>query len=323
MTKRLIVNADDFGMTSGVNRAVVEARQSGVLTSTTLMATGAAFEEAVQLATNAKTLDVGCHVVLLEGTPLLPACEIPSLAVKGMDGVTRFRRGFGAFIQAALAGKLHGEDIYREARAQILSLRKAGIDVSHIDTHKHSHVFPAVFRPLLRAALDCGITAVRNPFEPMCAMSWRRLKSRRDLWSRYLPVRMLRAFADQFAAECENLGISSPQGTFGITLTGYADEESFLEMLNRVPEGNWELLCHPAYEDELWLQLGPRAGSGKQELELLLSPHVAATMRDNGILLASYSDLYAATKAAVATAASATPGPASVPTLGDAAAPAA
>lgn len=323
MTKRLIINADDFGMTPGVNRAVVEARQSGVLTSTTLMATGAAFEEAVQLATQAKTLDVGCHVVLLEGTPLLPAREIPSLAAQDIDGVTQFRRGFRAFIQAALAGKLHGEDIYREARAQILSLQKAGIEVSHVDTHKHAHVFPAVFRPLLRAALDCGVTAVRNPFEPMCAMSWQRLRSRRDLWSRYLPVRMLQAFADQFVAECRNLGISSPQGTFGITLTGYADEESFLEMLDRIPAGNWELLCHPAYEDEMWLQLGPRAGSGKEELQMLLSPHVAATIRDNGILLASYSDLYAGTKAAAATAASATPGPAGVPTLGDATAPAA
>lgn len=317
MSKRLIVNADDFGMTPGVNRAVVEARQSGILTSTTLMATGAAYEEATKLAATVKTLDVGCHVVLLEGSPLLPAAEIPSLAVKGIDGTTRFRRGFGAFIQAALAGKLHGEDIYREARAQIMHLRAAGIEVQHIDTHKHAHVFPSVFRPLLRAALDCDVTAVRNPFEPMCAMSWARLRKRRDLWSRYVPVRMLRAFADQFLAECENLGIATPQGTFGITLTGYADEPSFLELLDRVPEGTWEMLCHPAYEDELWLKLGPRPGSGKRELELLLSPHVAATVRDNGIMLASYSDVYAGTRAAVAAASG------SVPLLGDAAAPAA
>lgn len=317
MSKRLIVNADDFGMTPGVNRAVVEARQAGALTSTTLMATGAAFDEAVSLAAAVKTIDVGCHVVLLEGSPLLPASEIPSLAVKGADGVTRFRRGFGTFIQAALAGKLHGEDIYREARAQILHLRAAGIDVRHVDTHKHAHVFPAVFRPLLRAALDCGIPAVRNPFEPMCAMSWQRLRRRRDLWSRYLPVRMLRAFSDQFVSECRNLGIATPQGTFGITLTGYADESSFLELLDRVPDGNWELLCHPAYEDELWLQLGPRPGSGKRELELLLSPHVASAIHDNGILLTSYSDLYAGARAAVASATT------SVPVLGDAAAPAA
>lgn len=302
MSKRLIINADDFGMSTGVNRAVIEARQSGVLTSTTLMATGAAFDEAVKLAAEVKTLDVGCHVVLLEGRPLLPAAEIPSLATKGVDGATHFRRGFGAFIQAALAGKLHGEDIYREARAQILHLRAAGVDVQHIDTHKHAHVFPAVFRPLLRAALDCGVVAVRNPFEPMCAMSWQRLRHRRDLWSRYLPVRMLRAFADQFADECANLGIASPQGTFGITLTGYADEPSFIELLDRVPDGTWEMLCHPAYEDELWLTLGPRPGSGKRELELLLSPHVAATVRDNGILLASYSDIFVGTRAAVAAA---------------------
>lgn len=320
MSKRLIINADDFGMTTGVNRAVVEARQSGVLTSTTMMATGAAFEEAMRLATQVKTLDIGCHVVLLEGTPLLPAAEIPSLAFKGADGVTRFRRGFRSFVQAALAGKLHGEDIYREARAQILQLRAAGVDVSHVDTHIHAHVFPAVFRPLLRAALDCGVIAVRNPFEPICAMSWRGLKHRRDLWSRYFPVRMLRAFSDQFLAECSNLGIATPQGTFGITLTGYADEPSFVELLDRVPGGTWELLCHPAHEDELWWKLGTRPGSGERELELLLSPHVAATIRDNGILLASYSDVYAGTRAAVAAA---TTGTTISSVLGDAAAPAA
>ncbi|HZW52035.1 MAG TPA: ChbG/HpnK family deacetylase, partial [Rudaea sp.] len=216
--KRLIVNADDFGMTPGVNRAVLEAQQCGILTSTTLMATGAAFEEAVQLAVAAKTLDVGCHVVLLEGAALLPAAEIPSLAFRDSDGTTHFRRGFGAFIKAALAGRLHGEDIYRETRAQITRLRESGIDVQHLDTHKHAHVFPSVFRPLLRAALDSGVRAVRNPFEPIRAMSWDSVRRHRRLWSRYLPVRMLRAFANEFLAECRDLGIATPQGTVGITL---------------------------------------------------------------------------------------------------------
>jgi chitin disaccharide deacetylase len=319
--KRLIVNADDFGMTPGVNRAVMEAHQNGILTSTTLMATGAAAEEAMRLAVDAKTLDVGCHVVLLEGTPILPAREIPSLAKKAPDGSTRFRRGFGDFIKAAVTNRLHGEDIYREAKAQITRLQQAGFDVLHIDTHKHAHVFPSVFRPLLRAAVDCGVRAVRNPFEPVRAMAWSSAWRRRDLWSRYVPVRMLRAFAEAFAAECKDLGLATPQGTFGITLTGFADRDSFLDLLNRVPEGTWELLCHPAYEDELWLQLGTRPGSGARELELLLSPAVRDCVRDNGIVLTSYNDLYAGTRAATAVAAVASPAMAES-ALGDVAAPA-
>ncbi len=300
--KRLIVNADDFGMTPGVNRAVMEAHRNGILTSTTLMVTGAAAQEAMRLAMEAKTLDVGCHIVLLEGTPILNANEIPSLATRAPDGTTRFRRGFGTFIKAALTGRLHGEDIYREAKAQITRLQDAGLDVLHIDTHKHAHVFPSVFRPLLRAAVDCGVRAVRNPFEPARAMAWSNAWRRRDLWSRYVPVRALRAFSQAFQLECHNLGLATPEGTFGITLTGFADRGSFLDLLNRVPEGTWELLCHPAYEDELWLELGPRAGSGTRELDLLLSPAVRDCVRDNGIVLTSYNDLYAGTRAATAAA---------------------
>lgn len=311
--KRLIVNADDFGMTPGVNRAVMQAHQSGILTSTTLMVTGAASDEAMRLAAEAKTLDVGCHVVLLEGTPILKAKEIPSLAIAGLDGKTRFRRGFGTFVKAALTGSLHGEDIYREAKAQITRLQDAGFDVLHLDTHKHAHVFPNVFRPLLRAAVDCGVRAVRNPFEPVRAMGWSHAWRRRDLWTRYVPVRMLRAFAEAFEAECRNLGIATPQGTFGITLTGFADRNSLLALLDRVPEGTWELLCHPAYEDELWLRLGPRPGSGARELELLLSPVVRDCIRDNDIVLTSYTDLYAGTRTATAAASTA-----AVPVLGDA-----
>jgi len=296
--KRLIINADDFGMTSGVNRAVIQAHQSGILTSTTLMVTGAAAAEAMQLATEAKTLDVGCHVVLLEGTPILAGKDIPSLAVTGIDGTTQFRRGFGTFIEAALTNRLHGEDVYREAKAQITRLQDAGFDVLHIDTHKHAHVFPSIFRPLLRAAVDCGVRAVRNPFEPVRAMAWSNAWRRRDLWTRYVPVRILRAFRETFEAECRNLGIVTPQGTLGITLTGFADRTSLLALLDRVPEGTWELLCHPAYEDELWLTLGPRPGSGARELELLLSPVIRDSIRDNEIVLTSYVDLYAGTRAA-------------------------
>jgi len=160
---------------------------------------------------------------------------------------------------------------------------------------------------------------VRNPFEPVRALGWSNAMRRRDLWGRYMPVRMLRAFADDFVQECTDLGIATPQGTFGITLTGFADRESFLDLLNRVPEGTWELLCHPAYEDELWLALGPRPGSGARELELLLSPIVRDCVRDNGIVLTSYNDLYAGTRAATAVAAAA-PATLAEASLGDVAA---
>ena len=144
-------------------------------------------------------------------------------------------------------------------------------------------------------------------------MGWSNAWRRRDLWTRYVPVRMLRTFREAFESECRNLGVATPQGTLGITLTGFADRTSLLALLDRVPEGTWELLCHPAYEDDLWLTLGPRPGSGARELELLLSPVVRDCIRDNNIVLTSYTDLYAGTRSVPAPAATN-----AVPVLGDA-----
>jgi predicted glycoside hydrolase/deacetylase ChbG (UPF0249 family) len=193
---------------------------------------------------------------------------------------------------------LREEDIYRETKAQITRLQDGRFEVMHLDTHKHAHVFPSVFRPLLRAAADCGVRAVRNPFEPVRALAWGAAWRRRGLWARYLPVRMLRAFAEDFEAECRKLGLTTPQGTFGIALTGFADRDSLFSLLNRIPQGTWEMVCHPAYEDDLWHALGTRPGAGARELELLLSPAFRDCIRDNEIVLSSYTDLCASSRVA-------------------------
>jgi hopanoid biosynthesis associated protein HpnK len=296
--KRLIVNADDFGMTAGVNRAVAEAHQHGVVTSTSLMASGAAFQPALEMGAQ-HAFSVGCHVVLLEGSPLLPAEQIPRLAIREADGSCRFRRSLGEFIRAATTGHLPAEEIAREAAAQITRIQRAGIAVSHVDTHKHAHVFPEVFRPLMRAAAACGVRAMRNPFEPPQAMRWAEVLFRPALWSRYLPVRTLRVFAAEFRHQAAWHGITTTDGTIGITLTGFLNEELLLELLCRLPDGTWELCCHPAYEDAQWLALGPRPGSGHRELQLLASPALRRRIEVMGIELISYADVeHGAQKAA-------------------------
>ena len=162
MPARLIINADDFGLTRGVNRAVVELHQAGSLTSATLMATGAAFEDAVALTNANPALGVGCHITLTDGLPVSPPQSISTLL--GPDG-KRFRPSLVDFVQALVRGKISEEEVEREALAQVEKLRDAGIKVTHLDTHKHTHLFPAVTRPLLRVAERCGIGAIRNPFE--------------------------------------------------------------------------------------------------------------------------------------------------------------
>lgn len=297
--KRLIINADDFGMTAGVNRAVIEAHEHGIVTSTSLMATGAAFAQAVALSQSSR-LSLGCHVVLLEGSPLLPAQRNPRLVSIGPGGRSAFRRRLGEFICAAATGNLPAEEILREATAQIRTLQQAGVSVSHLDTHKHAHVFPEVFRPLMRAAAACGVRALRNPFEPTQATPWREALSRPALWARFLPVRTLRVFAAEFRYCAAARGLLTTDGTIGITLTGRLDEPTLLELLRRLPEGTWELCCHPAYEDAQWRALGPRPGSGARELELLASPSLRRHIEAMGVELISYSELIEEKKFAAA-----------------------
>lgn len=296
--KRLIVNADDFGMSAGVNRAVVEAHQRGIVTSTTLMAGGAAFEDAVDAA-RSSALAVGCHVMLVEGSPVLSSHDNPHLACGG-TGAARFRRGFGKFIGAALSNQIPAQEIEREASAQIRRLQAAGIAVSHLDTHKHTHVFPEVFRPLLRVAATLGVPAVRNPYEPPEVMRAMDVLPRPRLWTRWLPVRALHVFAAEFRRQARAAGLVTSDGTIGITLTGFMGQRWLESLLERLPEGTWELLCHPAYEDEAWQAIGTRPGAGESESRILKSEESRRCLERCGIELISYHDLVGECRSAAA-----------------------
>src|SRR5579863_6643091 len=107
--RRLIVNADDFGLTAGVNRGIVEAHAAGIVTSTTLMANSTAFDDAVQLARSSPTLSVGCHLVLIDGSPLLGRDKVPSLMDPRNPGC--FYQNISSFAQRALTGRFDANEI--------------------------------------------------------------------------------------------------------------------------------------------------------------------------------------------------------------------
>jgi hopanoid biosynthesis associated protein HpnK len=289
--RRLIVNADDFGFTAGVNRAIVEAHTRGIVTSSTLMANGRAFEDAVRLATTVPRLSVGCHVVLIDGEPVLDAAHLPTLAVADSGGA-RFRDGLKSFAFRAMAGRLDPGEIEAEARAQIRKLQAAGIDVSHVDTHKHTHLFPAVLRPLLRAARACGVHAVRNPFGPRTPLKSSELLKRPNLWTRYAEVRILRILASKFRDTAQREGMATPDGTLGIVVTGELDERLFRAMAEIIPEGTWEFVCHPGYNDADLESASTRLRESREtELRVLTMPEARELLLNRGIELISYRGL--------------------------------
>jgi len=209
------------------------------------MANGPAFAEAVELAKTVPQLSIGCHVVLIDGVPVLEKHKIQSL-VNANENNASFRDGLKSFAVRAIAGQMSQEAIETEATAQIRKLQAAGIVVSHVDTHKHTHLFPHVLKPVLRAAAVCGVRAVRNPFGPRRPLRSSQLLARPGLWTRYAEMRVLSRFASKFRKAVDGQGFATPDGTLGIEVTGTLDETLFLAIAEAMPDGTWEFVCHPA-----------------------------------------------------------------------------
>jgi len=286
MAARLITNADDFGLTCGVNRAILELHLAGAVTSATLMANGAAFEDAVAIARAHPTLGVGCHVVLTDGTPLSHPQRIPTLL--GADG-KNFRPSLMDFLGAVLLGKVSEDEITIEALAQVQRLQRAGIDVTHVDTHKHTHILPRVARPLLYVCERAGVGAIRNPFEE----SWSLALGHSDPVRR-LQVRLLHPLRKRFEAlpQIRDRRVLTTDGTIGISATGRLDRAMLDSILAAMPEGLWELVCHPGYNDRDLDAVTTRLRVTREiERNALLGALGADSVHRNGLELIHYGSL--------------------------------
>ena len=288
--RRLIINADDFGLTPGVNRAILEGHTKGVITSATLMANGAAFDDAATLARTNPGLRVGCHTVLVDGPPVAPADKVRSLL--DHNGDAEFHRSLATFARIAIRGGFAPADVEAEASAQFQKLRAAGIAPTHFDTHKHAHMFPSILRPLLRAAQAAGVPAVRNPFVPVKPLAYAHLFRRPRLWTRYAEVKLLRHYAAQFRRAVAEAGLFTTDGTFGIVVTGALDERLFDAIIGSIPEGTWEFVCHPGYVDAALSGVRTRLRASREaELRVLTSARARELISARDIELISYADL--------------------------------
>ena len=270
LVKRLVVNADDFGLTSGVNQAIVELHRRGTLTSTTLMANAQATEEAIDHAISNPTLGVGCHIVMVDGVPILSPQELPTL-VNSNTG--RFRPTLGQFVQDLFLGRIRIAEIAAEAEAQIARLRNRGLRLTHIDTHKHTHMFPRVLEPLLMAAQRQRVMAIRNPFEPSFSVAATRGAPR----LRRAQVQVLNRFEPSFLRRVADAGLTTSDGAIGVLATGTLDATTIASLLQNVPDGTWELVTHPAYNDDALAHAGTR---------LLASREVEREALNHAVILA-------------------------------------
>ena len=263
---QLIVNADDFGFTRDVNEGIVEAHERGILTATTLMANGNAFGHAVELAQRAPSLDVGCHLVMVQGYSVLkPAVRLPAT----------FRQ-----LLSALAGREIRP--VEEARAQVKKILDAGIRISHIDSHKHTHLLPPVMDAVLCVSQEFGIPWVRRPFdfELDAGVSLQQQAVT-------LGMRMLRpSFTRKLA------GLRTTDHFTGFQKTGSLDTASLQTILERLPEGTTELMCHPGRHGSELARAATRLKQSRAvELAALTSLEAREVVARRRIRLISYRDL--------------------------------
>src|SRR5438046_6481518 len=251
------------------------------------MANASGFSDAVRVSQSTTQRSMGCECVRVDGTPVLGPTDISSLVTRANGG--SFRDGLTAFALRALRHQLDPEEIEAEATAQIRKLCAAGIAVTHLDTHKHTHIFPRVLESLVRAAKNCGIRAIRNPFGPLGIM---KVVDRPALWMRGVKVAALQGLAETFRDLVERASVATPEGTVGIIPTGPRDERPFRLILERLPEGTWELVCHPGYNDADLLGVRTRLrDSRERELRILTSGTSRDLIARRGAELISYRDL--------------------------------
>lgn len=268
--KRLIVNADDFGFTNDVNEGIIEAHHRGILTATTLMATGGAFQQAVLLAKESPELDVGVHLTLV-GTRSLsdPAHALPS-TVRGL------------FTAIAL-GRL---DVFRELELQLLRVVNSGIIPTHFDTHKHTHLHPRVLEAVGKLAARYGVRWVRRPFDlPLPAEI--EVPSKKRWMSKLIGARR-----GAFVESEKRHGFRSTDWFAGFQITGRFGATELASVIASLPEGTTEFMCHPGHcGDELRDSQTRLKESRQRELEALCSLEVKEALRRSGIVLGRYRDL--------------------------------
>ena len=257
--RRLIVNADDFGFTCDVNAGIVEAHRHGILTATTLMANGDAFADAVALKAQTPSLDIGCHLVLVQGRSVLSAGRTLPETPLGL-------------MRALLRREL---PVYEELTAQVRKILAAGIRPSHLDTHKHTHLLPPVLEAVARVAREFDIPWVRRPFDFA-------IDAGAPLAKRLVAVGM-RVMRPRFA------GLRSTDHFAGFQITGTLNEDSLARTLERLPEGLTEFMCHPGcLGPELRAAATRLKESRAIELAALLSPGIRQIIEQRGIELTNY-----------------------------------
>lgn len=270
--RRLIVNADDFGLSPSVNEAVVRAYRDGILTSASLMVNEPGFEDAVKRAKENPRLGVGLHLTLLHGHSALPPEKIPGLVNSSREfSNSPVGAGMNYFFRRSLRKQLRAE-----IHAQFEKFRSTGLFLDHVNGHLHLHLHPVIFRILMGDAEQLGIRHLRLTRD--CLARGRKL-SRGHLFYKVSHAAIYEWLSGRARTPLRQRNIRHAHITFGLLQNARVDEDYVLKLLPELPEGDSELYSHPSLD------------KFKHEFDALVSPRVKELVKQRGIELIRYQDL--------------------------------
>ncbi len=277
---QLIINADDFGLTSGVNQAVMDCYQQGSVSSATLMVNTEATEEAAALARNNPNLGLGLHFNLTLGRPVSPSVEVPSLVDQSGNFYRRSRAEW-----RLLARGFRRQDILREFQAQLKRYLDSGLDLTHVDSHQHVHVLPGVFEMLASYCQEKGLP-LRIPW----VSPWSRKTSITRLLRTTLLKRLVSRNMKRWQSRiCCNQGFSS---VFDLAVPASAlTVEHYHQLLSGIDRSPWEIMVHPARSDEQLRDLTRISEISSKEYEILSSLSLSSLAADCGLQVCTWGEL--------------------------------
>lgn len=278
--KKIIVNADDFGRHELINRAVERAFNAGCLKSTTLMAGGIAFDDAVNVAKKNSGLGVGIHFTLANGNPVLPPKEIPSLVTE--EGI--FHDNYIKFLKRYLSGKISLFEVRSELAAQLEKILNAGLTLTHFDSHQHLHHVPGIIEISLQLAQAAGINSMR-------VANTKLFDGELDNLGKFFGRLGLGSLAKLAAHAAHKKNFTTPENFAGIVAGESVDENFMLNRLENLREGTTEVMLHPGIDNKILQDFCRWEHDFEAELAAVTSPKVLKTLAEKNISAINFSDL--------------------------------
>jgi len=289
--KRLIVNADDFGLAESVNDAIIATHDFGILTSASLLANGSAFGHAVAASLEFPGLSLGVHLNLSSGTPVLDPALVPTLVNRHGDFyMNPLSLGIGL-----LRRRIRLEHIRAECRAQVIKIFDAGVTPTHLDGHLHVHVLPQIAPLVIDIAREFRIRCIRCPAEDLettLPSLWRHRQASLAAWKRSAIAYGVTSLAQRFREQLRDTGLVCPDAFCGLAHTGFLNARTLSEILASIRSGVTELMCHPGYASaELQSSGGDLTNARGTEVVALTAPQIKRTVERLGIRLISFRDV--------------------------------